>query len=100
MQGEPQPDERQRYCIEVERDGRLSTCEIVVFPFRDSWTITAYGPEGEPIKFFLDPAGFASATDNASTLLEALEKGKQYVSEYLRDSRWRITGKQWQERSR
>ena len=87
----------QRHCLEVTNGNRTSCYEIHVFQFKGRWTATAYGPEGEPIEFFMDQGGFIATTVSAELLEEALEKCKQYVLKYLTDSRWQPTGKEWGE---
>ncbi len=85
----------QRHCLDVTDGNRTSCSEIHLFRFKGRWTVTAYGPEGEPIEFFTDETGFVVATDSTESLESALEKGKRYVLKYLTDSRWRTTGKAW-----
>ena len=85
----------QRHCLEVTDGNRTHCAEIHLFRFKGRWNVTAYGPEGEPIEFFTDEAGFVVATDFTESLESALERGKKYVLGYLTDSRWRLTGKAW-----
>ncbi len=90
----------QRHFLEVTDGKRTSCCEIHVFQSKGRWIGTAYGPEGEPIEYFLDQEGFIATTVSAELLDEALEKSKQYVLNYLIDSRWQPTGKEWGEEAK
>ncbi len=54
----------QRHCLEVTDGNRTSCSEIHLFRFKGRWIVTAYGPEGESIKFFRDEAGFVEASDS------------------------------------